>query len=67
MCKYNRAGTFAVTTDTLRIKVAGLLHPHVVKKAQEELDEVVGPHRMPEFDDFDSLPYIRAIVREALR
>ncbi|KAF9890594.1 hypothetical protein FE257_005725 [Aspergillus nanangensis] len=40
--------------------------PEVVRKAQAELDTVVG-NRMPEFSDFASLPYIRAIVKEALR
>lgn len=42
-------------------------HPEVQKKAQAELDTVVGPHRLPEFSDRDSLVYINAIVKEALR
>ncbi|KAJ7145079.1 cytochrome P450 [Mycena crocata] len=41
--------------------------PSFIPKAQKELDAVVGPDRMPTFDDFDSLPYIRAIVNETLR
>ena len=43
------------------------LHPEVQKKAQEELDSVVGRGRMPTFADRDSLPYIQACVRESLR
>uniref|UniRef100_A0A8H7KE77 Cytochrome P450 n=1 Tax=Bionectria ochroleuca TaxID=29856 RepID=A0A8H7KE77_BIOOC len=37
------------------------------KKAQEELDAVVGYGRYPDWSDEDSLPYIRAVVNEALR
>ena len=43
------------------------LHPRVVKKAQDELDAVVGRDRMPDFGDEESLVYINAIVYEALR
>ena len=42
-------------------------NPHVLAKAQVELDAVVGPHRLPEFEDMKSLPYICAIVKELLR
>ena len=42
-------------------------YPEVQKKAQEELDSVIGHSRMPTLADRDSLPYIRATVREALR
>ncbi|KAJ7614009.1 cytochrome P450 [Roridomyces roridus] len=38
-----------------------------IPKAQAELDAVVGPDRMPTFEDSDSLPYIRAVVNETLR
>jgi cytochrome P450 len=38
-----------------------------IPKAQKELDAVVGPDRMPTFEDFDDLPFIRAIVNETLR
>ena len=37
------------------------------RKAQEELDTVVGRDRLPTFDDLDQLVYIRAIVKETLR
>jgi DNA polymerase II small subunit/DNA polymerase delta subunit B len=46
----------------------GLLsHPDVLKKAQQEIDAVVKPGQLPDFDDEDSLPYITAIVKETLR
>ena len=39
----------------------------VQKKAQSELDAVVGPDRLPEFSDLKSLPYTMAITKELLR
>jgi cytochrome P450 len=41
--------------------------PSFIPKAQKELDAVVGPDRMPAFEDFDNLPFIHAIVNETLR
>lgn len=43
------------------------MYPETQKKAQLELDRVVGKGRLPEFSDLDSLPYINAIVKEGLR
>ncbi len=43
------------------------LYPHALKQAQSELDAVVGPHRMPDFSDFDSLVYLQALIKEAMR
>ena len=37
------------------------------RKCQEELDAVIGRSRMPTFADSDSLPYLCATLREALR
>lgn len=47
--------------------MAMVLYPEVQKKAQEEIDRVVGSDRLPTFDDMDNLPYVRCIVSEALR
>jgi len=46
---YNVGTIFEVASDTSTIVleslvIAALLNPHVVKKAQDELDTVVGPH-----------------------
>lgn len=43
------------------------LHPDTQRRAQRELDEVVGSGRLPQFSDRDSLPYISAIIKECLR
>ena len=47
--------------------LAMALYPEVQKKAQAEIDAVVGPHRLPDFEDRLSLPYINAIVKESMR
>lgn len=47
--------------------VACISYPRVMKKAQDEVDSVVGIHRMPEFEDLGSLPYVQAIIKECLR
>jgi cytochrome P450 len=40
--------------------------PEVQRRAQAELDAVVGRDRLPTFDDAPRLPYVRAIIEEAL-
>lgn len=47
--------------------LAMALYPEVQKKAQVEIDTVVGPNRLPDFDDRPFLPYINAIVKESMR
>ena len=44
-----------------------VLNPHVMRRAQEQLDQVVGRERLPEYSDMGSLPYISAIIKELLR
>ena len=43
------------------------LNPDVQKKAQAELDAVVGPNRLPSHCDRASLPYVNAVLMESLR
>ncbi|OMO70116.1 Cytochrome P450 [Corchorus olitorius] len=42
-------------------------HPEVMKKAQNEIDSVVGRNRILEESDVENLPYLKAIVKETLR
>ena len=42
-------------------------HPEVQKRAQGEIDRVVGPDRLPTMSDRLNLPYIEAVVLETLR
>ncbi|KAH8809539.1 cytochrome P450 [Flagelloscypha sp. PMI_526] len=41
--------------------------PEVQKQAQLELDTVVGRERVPNFNDFNQLPFVRATVMELVR
>jgi cytochrome P450 len=43
------------------------LYPEVQRKAQEEIDDVIGTDRLPTLSDRGSLPYVEAIVLELLR
>jgi cytochrome P450 len=43
------------------------VHPDVQNKAQIEIDTIVGPHRLPEFEDRPSLPFVEALFREVFR
>ncbi|KAJ6559579.1 cytochrome P450 [Mycena capillaripes] len=47
--------------------LAMLLHPEIQKRAQSEIDSVLGCDRLPTFDDKPALPYITALVKEMLR
>ncbi|KAG6817816.1 hypothetical protein H0H87_003224 [Tephrocybe sp. NHM501043] len=44
-----------------------ILHPDVQKCARDELDSVVGPKRLPNFDDRPRLPYLEAVLKEVMR
>ncbi|KAL0959239.1 hypothetical protein HGRIS_014512 [Hohenbuehelia grisea] len=54
-------------TATMHFVLAMMQHPHVVAKAQAEIDRVVGHGRLPTFSDRKDLPYIEAIMSETLR
>ncbi|KAI0693302.1 cytochrome P450 [Cerioporus squamosus] len=43
------------------------LNPDVQKRAQAELDSVVGPNRLPDHRDRAMLPYVSAVLKESLR
>jgi cytochrome P450 len=57
-------------SDTTAIFLQNLIllltaYPDVMRRAQEEIDTVVGPERMPRIDDYERLPYLRAVICEA--
>lgn len=47
--------------------LAMTVYPEVQRKAQEEIDRVVGRDRLPTMADRQNLPYVEAVVREVLR
>ena len=44
-----------------------VVNPAIQARAQAQIDSVIGPGRLPEFEDLGSLPYIQAIMMEVLR
>ncbi|KAH6887764.1 cytochrome p450 monooxygenase [Thelonectria olida] len=61
------AGSDTTASEMYGFVQAMLVWPEVQRKAQEELDRVVGPDRLPELEDYESLPYIRCCIKETLR
>ncbi|KAK5467893.1 hypothetical protein LTS15_000866 [Exophiala xenobiotica] len=61
------AGADTTANMLLTIILAVTKFPEVQIKARKELDEVCGTGRTPLFSDFDRLPYINCIIKEALR
>ncbi|KAH9987339.1 cytochrome P450 [Russula vinacea] len=47
--------------------LAMVAYPETQARAHAELDAIVGRARLPTFADYPRLPYIRAMVKEALR
>lgn len=43
------------------------VHPEPQKKAQAEIDQVVGSDRMITLQDQPRLPYVRALIEEVMR
>ncbi|KAH0342001.1 hypothetical protein KCU83_g9432, partial [Aureobasidium melanogenum] len=72
--KYFCAGSIIEAgSDTTRNQInimmaAAAKFPEWVKNARKQLDEVCGSAgRLPDFEDWDKLPYIRAVIKESLR
>ena len=61
-------GAIDTTASTIEWAMASLLQrPDVLKRAQEELDVIVGRERVLDESDLPSLKYLEAIVKETLR
>ncbi|KIJ58388.1 hypothetical protein HYDPIDRAFT_34241 [Hydnomerulius pinastri MD-312] len=61
-------GSAETSSSTLMVfALAMVKHPQVWKRAQTEIDAVIGMDKLPEFDDRPSLPYVEAIIRETMR
>lgn len=47
--------------------LAMLKNPDKQRRAQEEIDAIIGSNRLPSLSDKNSLPYVQAICTETLR
>ena len=73
-CVYLDISTSFLPTPTIKtvslmssLFLALVVFPHVQRRAQAELDAVVGRDRLPTFDDRPRLPYIEALCKELMR
>ncbi|KAF7804118.1 3,9-dihydroxypterocarpan 6A-monooxygenase-like [Senna tora] len=57
--------TSAITTEWALAELIN--HPHVMEKARQEIESVIGNTRIVEESDIANLPYLQAIVKETLR
>ncbi|KAH8810091.1 cytochrome P450 [Flagelloscypha sp. PMI_526] len=66
------AGTMSAGSETIPAVEAAflwamILHPEVQVKAQKEIDDVIGGHRLPKLEDREDLPYTTAVIKEIMR
>ncbi|KAK2460236.1 hypothetical protein APHAL10511_007625 [Amanita phalloides] len=61
------AGTETTQASLLIFIMAMALYPSVQRRAQAEIDKIVGADRLPEYYDRPSLSYIEALMRESMR
>ena len=64
---FQGGGTDTVISANSSFFLLMSLHPEVQRKAQEEIDRVVGHDRLPNAQDRKDLPYIDAIMKEVAR
>jgi len=70
--KWSAASMYAGGADTSVSTMAAFflamsMFPAVQRKAQEEIDRVIGSGRLPKPSDRERLPYVNAVVEEAQR
>jgi len=70
--KWISSSMYGAGAETTSATIAAFLfamttHPDIQKKAQKQIDRVVGMDRLPTFEDREDLPYINYILKEILR
>ncbi|OBZ71184.1 O-methylsterigmatocystin oxidoreductase [Grifola frondosa] len=70
--KYTSAQVYSGGADTtvssiLTFFSTMVLHPDVQRRAQAEIDQVVGSDRLPRYSDQSNLPYTNAVLTEIIR
>lgn len=66
-CPVSSSSSFQTSSALQSFFLAMTLYPEVQRRAQAELDAVVGKDRLPEFQDRDDLPYVNALCSEVVR
>ncbi|KAJ6588504.1 cytochrome P450 [Mycena capillaripes] len=70
--KWTADGIYAGGAHTTTSAIASFFllmstHPDIQKRAQDEIDQIVGRDRLLTLDDQRSLPYVAALLKELLR
>jgi len=65
--RHSAAGSETTSTLLMWWTLAMVAFPQVQRRAQAELDAVVGRTRLPTFADASHLPYVHAVIKEVLR
>lgn len=60
-------GADTTVASMMSFFLAMMVFPDVQKKAQEEIDRVIGTERLPTSADLESLPYVEAVMKETHR
>nr|ATG29905.1 CYP750C24 [Taxus chinensis] len=61
-------GGMETMATTMEWAMTALLrNPHVAKKLQEEIDSIVGKHRMVTESDLPTMDYLQCVLKESLR
>ncbi|KAH6919314.1 cytochrome P450 [Coprinopsis sp. MPI-PUGE-AT-0042] len=61
------AGAGTTLGTALGLILALAQHPEAQRRAQEEIDSVIGPGQLLDFDDLARLPYLQALLKEVVR
>lgn len=61
------AGMETIKTTLLWINVFMLRNPKEMRRVQDELDQVVGRHRLPTIEDLQYLPVTESTILESMR
>src|SRR5258708_36754278 len=61
------AGADTMVSSFMSFILGMTLHPESQKRAQAEIDRVIGAQRLPTLSDRPNLPYVTCIVKEVLR
>ncbi|KAH6899225.1 cytochrome P450 [Coprinopsis sp. MPI-PUGE-AT-0042] len=61
------AGADTTLGTALGLILALAQHPEAQRRAQEEIDSVMGPGQLLDFDDLARLPYLQALLKEVVR
>ncbi|TFK48755.1 cytochrome P450 [Heliocybe sulcata] len=60
-------GADTTVSSVMTFFLAMTLYPDAQKKAQDEIDALIGSDRLPVLKDRDRLPYVNALVKEVYR